>query len=151
MRRRVRQSPFSVHEHEHAQDKVQDRAAERQAAAPSVPAALALQRMIGNRAVGQLVARTPEDSAELLEPAILGAHVNVEQINRTLLPFSKDQEGFDKLAEAYETKTETPLQQALETHVAPEDMLEVEQRVPWRGFPPPKAEGAAGGGGGAAA
>ena len=92
-----------------------------------MPAALALSGMIGNRAVGQLVARTPEDSAELLEPAILGAHVNVEQINRTLLPFSKDQEGFDKMAEAYETKTEVPLKQALETHVSPEDMLDVEQ------------------------
>jgi hypothetical protein len=140
-----------VHDHEHAQDKAPDRAPERAAAAPQVPAALALQRMIGNRAVGRLVARTPEDSVELLEPAILGAHVNVEQINRTLLPYSKDQEGFDKMAEAYETKTEVPLQQALETHVAPEDMSELHKRVPWRGFPPPKAEGAGGAGGGAAA
>jgi hypothetical protein len=140
-----------VHDHEHAQDKAPDRAPGRAAAAPQVPAALALQRMIGNRAVGRLVARTPEDSVELLEPAILGAHVNVEQINRTLLPYSKDQEGFDKMAEAYETKTEVPLQQALETHVAPEDMSELHKRVPWRGFPPPKAEGAGGAGGGAAA
>ena len=56
------------------------------------------------------------------------------------------------MAEAYETKTEMPLKQALETHVsAGGASLDVEQRVPWRGFPPPKAEGAAGGGGDAAA
>ncbi len=138
-----------VHEHEHAQDKAGDAAPQRAAGARSVPAALALQRMIGNRAVGQLVARTPEDSVELLEPAILGAHVDVEQINRTLLPYSKDQDGFDKMAEAYETKTEVPLQKALETHVPSEELSDVHKRVPWRGFPPPKAEGAGGAGGAA--
>ena len=106
-------------------------------------AALALQRKIGNRAFGQLVARTPEDSVELLEGAILGAHVNVEQINRTFLPYSKDQDSFDKMAEAYETKTEMPLQKAIETHVPAGELEDVRQRVPWRGFPPPKAEGAA--------
>ena len=53
------------------------------------------------------------------------------------------------MAEAYETKTEMPLQQALETHLEGEDLSEVNKRVPWRGFPPPKEEGAAGGGGAA--
>ena len=101
---------------------------------------------IGNRAFGRLISRTPEDSVELLEPAIMGAHVNVEQIGRTLLPYSQDQESFDKVAEAYETKTEVPLQQALEKHVPPGEMDEINKRVPWRGFPPPKAEGAGGGG-----
>jgi hypothetical protein len=139
-----------VHEHEHAKDQGAE-AAPQKAAAPSVPAALALQRQIGNRAFGRLVARTPEESAELLEPAIMGAHVNVEQIGRTFLPFSQDQEGFDKMAEAYETKTEVPLQKALETHVPPGEMDELSKRVPWRGFPPPKAEGAGGAGGGGAA
>ena len=67
--------------------------------------------MIGNRAVGQLVARTPEESVDLLEPAIMGAHVDVTQINRTLLPYSKDQESFDKVAEAYETKAEVTLRE----------------------------------------
>ena len=70
------------------------------APAARVPAALALQRKIGNRAFGRLVARaTPEESVELLDPAINGAHVDVEQISRTFLPFSKDQEGFDTMAE----------------------------------------------------
>ena len=88
------------------------------AAAPQVPAALALQRKIGNRAFGQLIARaTPEESVEMLDPAINGAHVDVEQISRTFLPFSKDQEGFDKMAEAYEKKMETPLKGALESRL----------------------------------
>ena len=134
-----------MHEHEHAREQKPEQAAER-AAPASVPAALALQRQIGNRAFGRLISRTPEEAAELLEPAILGAHVDVEQISRTFLPFSQDQDGFDKMAEAYETKTEVPLQQALETHVAPGEMDEISERVPWRGFPPPKAEGAGGGG-----
>ena len=134
-----------MHEHEHAKDKAPEAAAERAAAAPQAPAALALQRKIGNRAFGRLVARTPEDSVELLEGAILGAHVNVEQINRTFLPFSKDQDSFDKMAEAYEKKTEMPLQKAIETHVPPGELDDVRKNVPWRGFPPPKD--AAGGGG----
>ena len=140
-----------MHEHDHSKPgKAEPAAAERSAAAHVAPA-LELQRKIGNRAFGQLVARrTPEESVELLEPAILGAHKDAEQISRTFLPFSQDQESFDKMAEAYETKTETPLQQALETQLAPEDLAEVNKRVPWRGFPPPKEEGAAGGGGGAA-
>jgi hypothetical protein len=135
-----------VHDREHAQDKAPEAAPQRAAAAPSVPAALALQRMIGNRAVGRLVARTPEESVELIEPAILGAHVDVTQINRTLLPYSKDQDSFDKMAEAYETKTEVTLQKALETHVPSEELDDVHKNVPWRGFPPAKAEGAGGGG-----
>jgi hypothetical protein len=138
-----------MHEHEHAKEKAPE-TPERAAAAPREQAALALQRKIGNRAFGQLVSRTPEDSVELLEGAILGAHVNVEQINRTFLPYSKDQESFDKMAEAYETKTEMPLQKAIETHVPAGELEDVRQRVPWRGFPPPKAEGAGGSGGGAA-
>jgi hypothetical protein len=140
-----------VHDRDHAQDKAPDTSsAERAlAAAPQVPAALALQRKIGNRAFGQLISRsTPEESVELLDPAINGAHVDAEQISRTFLPFSKDQEGFDKLAEAYETKMETPLKGALEARLGSEDLFEVNQRVPWRGFPPPKDE--SGGGGGAA-
>ena len=136
--------------HEHAREQKPEPAAER-AAQPQVPAALALQRQIGNRAFGRLISRTPEEAAELLEPAIMGAHVDVEQIGRTLLPYSKDQDGFDKMAEAYETKTEVPLQKALESQVPPGEMDEIGKRVPWRGFPPPKAEGAAGGSGGGAA
>jgi hypothetical protein len=139
----------SMHDHEHAQDKSGDAAAERApAAAPQVPAALALQRKIGNRAFGRLVARaTPEDSVELLDPAINGAHVDVEQISRTLLPFSKDQEGFDTMAKAYETKMETPLKDALGARLGSEELFEVYKRVPWNGFPAPEE---AGGGGGAA-
>jgi hypothetical protein len=136
-----------MHEHEPAKEKAQE-APGRAAAAPREQAALALQRKIGNRAFGRLVARTPEDSVELLEGAILGAHVNVEQINRTFLPFSKDQESFDKMAEAYETKTEMPLQKALESHVPAGELDDIHKNVPWRGFPPPKDAGGAGGGGG---
>jgi hypothetical protein len=125
--------------HERERPAAEPSAAER-ASAPASRAsgALALQRQIGNRAFGAIVARTPEDSAELLDPAINGAHVDVEQINRTLLPYSRDQESFDKVAEAYETKAKQPLKAALESRLAPEDMFEVEKRVPWRGFPPPK-------------
>ena len=93
-----------MHDRDHAQDKAPDTTpAERAtAAAPQVPAALALQRKIGNRAFGQLISRaTPEESVELLDPAINGAHVDAEQISRVFLPLSKDQEGFDKMAEAY--------------------------------------------------
>jgi len=134
-----------LHDREHAQDKAPDTAPERApAAAPQAPAALALQRQIGNRAFGRLVARaTPEESVELLEPAINGAHVDAEQISRTFLPFSKDQEGFDTMAKAYEKKTETPLQAALESRLGPEDLFEVEKRVPWRGFPAPEEAGGA--------
>jgi hypothetical protein len=134
-----------VHDHERAHEQAPEAAPQRAAAAPSVPAALALQRMIGNRAVGQLVARTPEESVDLLEPAIMGAHVDVTQINRTLLPYSKDQESFDKVAEAYETKAEVTLEKALETHVPSEELDDVRKNVPWRGFPPPKADAAGGG------
>ena len=137
-----------MHDREHAQDKAPQSAAERSAPAPRVPAALALQRKIGNRAFGQLVARsTPEDTVELLDPAINGAHADVDQISRTFLPYSHDQEGFDKVAEAYEKKMETPLQGALESRLGAEDLLEVNKRVPYKGYPAP---GGAEGGGGAA-
>ena len=135
-----------MHEREHAQDKAPD-TAERGAPA-RLPAALALQRKIGNRAFGQLVARaTAEESVELLDPAINGAHADVEQISRTFLPFSKDQESFDTMAKAYEKKMETPLKGALESRLAGDELLEVNKRVPWRGYPAPEE---AGGGGGAA-
>jgi hypothetical protein len=138
-----------VHDHEHAQDKSPDAAPARApAAAPQIPAALALQRKIGNRAFGRLVARaTPEESADMLDPAINGAHVDVEQISRTFLPYSKDQESFDTMAKAYEKKMEMPLQNALGARLGADEMLEVNKRVPWNGFPKPEE---AGGGGGAA-
>jgi len=129
-----------VHDREHRAPDVS--AAAREPATPREPAALALQRQIGNRAFGRLLARTPEDSADLLEPAINGAHVDVEQIGRTLLPYSRDQESFVKVAEAYETKTEKPLKAALEARLGPEDMFEVGKRVPYGGFPPPKGAAA---------
>jgi hypothetical protein len=133
-----------VHEREHAQDKAPDTAAERVAAA-RVPAALALQRKIGNRAFGRLIARaTPEETVELLDPAINGAHADVEQISRTFLPYSHDQEGFDTVGKAYETKLETPLKSALEKRLEPEDLLEVNKRVPYNGYPAP-ADAAGGG------
>jgi hypothetical protein len=135
-----------VHEREHAQDNA-PATGDRGAPAPRVPAALALQRKIGNRAFGQLIARsTPEESVELLDPAINGAHVDVEQISRTFLPFSQDQESFDTMAKAYESKLETPLQGALESRLAPDELLEVNKRVPWRGYPAPEEAGGAGGG-----
>jgi hypothetical protein len=135
----------SMHDHEHAQDKSGDAAPERApAAAPQVPAALALQRKIGNRAFGRLVARaTPEDAVELLDPAINGAHVDVEQISRTFLPFSKDQEGFDTMAKAYETKLETPLKDALGARLGGDELFEVNRRVPWNGYPAPEEGGGA--------
>jgi hypothetical protein len=137
-----------VHDREHEQAKAPDSAGERGASASRIPAALALQRKIGNRAFGQLIARsTPEESVELLDPAINGAHVDVEQISRTFLPFSKDQESFDTMAKAYEKKMETPLKGALEKQLAPDEMLELNKRVPWKGYP---ASEAADGGGGAA-
>jgi hypothetical protein len=138
-----------MRDHEHAQDRSGDAAPERAAAAaPQLPAALALQRKIGNRAFGRLIARaTPEESVELLDPAINGAHVDVEQISRTFLPFSKDQEGFDTMAKAYEKKMETPLQDALGARLGSEELFEVNKRVPWNGIPAPEE---AGGGGGAA-
>ena len=131
-----------MHEREHAQDKAPD-TAERGAPA-RLPAALALQRKIGNRAFGQLVARaTAEESAELLDPAINGAHADVEQISRTFLPFSKDQESFDTMAKAYEKKMETPLKDALGARLGSEELFEVNKRVPWNGFPAPEEGGAA--------
>jgi hypothetical protein len=133
-----------VHEREPAQDKAPDTAAQRGAPA-RVPAALALQRKIGNRAFGRLIARsTPEETVELLDPAINGAHADVEQISRTFLPYSHDQEGFDKVAQAYEKKMETPLKGALENRLEAEDLLEVNKRVPYNGYPAPAgAEGGA--------
>ena len=115
-----------MHEHDHSKPgKAEPAAAERSAAAHVAPA-LELQRKIGNRAFGQLVARrSPEESVELLEPAILGAHKDAEQISRTFLPFSQDQESFDKMAEAYETKLETPLKGALESRLGSDDLFEV--------------------------
>jgi len=134
-----------VHDREHrAPDAAPPERAPAAAAGPRAPAALALQRQIGNRAFGRLVSRTPEDSADLLDPAINGAHADMDQIARTLLPYSHDQESFVKVAEAYETKTEKPLKAALESRLGAEDMFEVEKRLPWGGFPPPK-DAAAGG------
>jgi hypothetical protein len=139
-----------MHDHEHAKDMSAEAAAERApAGAAHVPAALALQRKIGNRAFGRLVARaTPEESVELLDPAINGAHVDVDQISRTFLPFSKDQESFDTMAKAYEKKMETPLKGALEARLGGDELFEVNKRVPWNGYPAPEEAG--GGGGGAA-
>ena len=137
-----------MHDRDTAQDKAPDTTPAERApgAAPRVPAALALQRKIGNRAFGQLIARaTPEESVELLDPAINGAHVDAEQISRVFLPLSHDQEGFDTMAEAYETKLETPLKGALEARLGSQDLFEVEKRVPWRGFPPPKDAAGEGG------
>jgi hypothetical protein len=74
--------------------------------------------------------------------------VDVEQISRTFLPFSKDQESFDTMAKAYEKKLETPLQGALEARLGGEELFEVNKRVPWNGYPAPEEAG--GGGGGAA-
>ena len=134
-----------MHEREQAQHKAPDTASERGVSA-RVPAALALQRKIGNRAFGRLVARsTPEETVELLDPAINGAHADADQIGRTFLPYSHDQEGFDKVAQAYEKKTETPLKAALENRLAPEDLLEVNKRLPYNGYPAP-ADAAGGGG-----
>jgi hypothetical protein len=136
-----------VHEREHAQDKAPDTAAAR-TTPPRVSAALALQRKIGNRAFGRLIARSsPEETVELLDPAINGAHADAEQVSRVFLPYSHDQEGFDKVAQAYEKKLETPLKGALESRLEPEDLLEVNKRVPYNGYPAPAD--AAGGGGGA--
>ena len=47
------------------------------------------------------------------------------------------------MAEAYETKTEMPLQEALEARLGAEELVEVNKRVPWRGFPPPRKAPAA--------
>jgi hypothetical protein len=66
----------------------------------------------------------------------------VDQISRTLLPYSRDQESFVKVAEAYETKTEKPLKAALDARLGAEDMFEVDKRVPYGGFPPPKGAAA---------
>lgn len=133
-----------MHDREHAQEKPPDTAAERGAPAPRVAAAIALQRKIGNRAFGRLIARsTPEESVELLDPAINGAHADVEQVSRTFLPYSHDQESFNKLAEAYEKKMETPLQGALEKRFDAEELGEIDKRVPYNGYPPPAADGAA--------
>jgi hypothetical protein len=128
-----------VHDRERAQNQSPEAAPERApAAAPPLPAALALQRKIGNRAFGRMVARvTPEESVDLLDPAINGAHVDVDQISRTLLPFSKDQEGFDTMAKAYEKKTETPLKDALGARLNGEELFEINRRVPWNGYPAP--------------
>ena len=127
-----------MHDREHAQEKGPDTAAERGAPAARVPAALALQRKIGNRAFGRLIARaTPEEAVELLDPAINGAHPDLEQVSRTFLPFSHDQEGFNKLAEAYEKKMEKPLKGAIEQHFEPEDLGEINKRVPYAGDPAP--------------
>ena len=46
------------------------------------------------------------------------------------------------MAEAYETKAEVTLEKALETHVPSEELDDVRKNVPWRGFPPPKADAA---------
>jgi len=102
---------------------------------------MALQRKIGNRAFGRLVARTPEESVDLLESALTSAHADVDQISRTLLPYSHDQEGFEKVAQAYETKTETPLKGALEGRLEGEDLFAVNKRVPYGGYPAAAAEG----------
>ena len=127
-----------MHDREHAQEKGPDTAAERGAPAPRAAAALALQRKIGNRAFGRLIARaTPEDAVELLDPAINGAHPDVEQVSRTFLPFSHDQEGFNKVAEAYEKKMEKPLQGAIEQRFDAEGLSEIKKRIPYAGYPAP--------------
>ena len=134
-----------MHDHERAHEQAPEAAPQRAAAAPSVPAALALQRMIGNRAVGQLVARTPEESVELLEPAIIGAHVDVSRSTARLLPYSKDQESSTRWPRPTRRRPRSPLEKALETHVPSEELDDVRKNVPWRGFPPPKADAAGGG------
>lgn len=91
---------------------------------------LALQRAAGNRAVGRLLQRTPEESVDLLEQGLGALHPNADQVNRTLSAYTFDREGFGKVAEAYEKKTEKPLMQTIQTRLAAEDLPEAQKRLP---------------------
>jgi len=95
-------------------EKATEAAAARAAAAQ--PAALALQRAIGNRAMAQALQRMEvNDAIEPLEKSravgVLGAH---EQVVSTLANFSMNNTDRDKVAIEYEKKTELPLQPAVD-------------------------------------
>jgi len=80
-------------------------------AAARPPAALALQRAAGNRAVARSLQRMEAaQAAETLEQALAtGVYGAERQVTETLRPFAADTAGYAELAEAYEQRTETAL------------------------------------------
>jgi hypothetical protein len=100
-----------VHEHDEApgQTSAQDERAI-QRAAPQAPVQ-ALQRAVGNRAMGQMLQRMETNEAvELLEKATAPGVVGAERVvANTLTNYARDPIGRDKLAIEYEKKVEKPL------------------------------------------
>jgi len=79
------------------------------AAAPTPHGALALQRSIGNRATTRLLSRMePSEASEQIQKS-LAPLTDAATVGRTLLPFTYDVEGFDKVAEDYEKTVERPM------------------------------------------
>src|SRR5688572_24895607 len=99
-----------MHEHDHAESRDGSRPPAAPAARPA-PAALALQRAAGNRAMNQVLSRMEASEAvDRLEQALGAGVMGAEQqVVDTLQTFSHDAGGFDKVSADYEKKTEQPL------------------------------------------
>jgi hypothetical protein len=90
----------------------------------------ALQRTAGNRAVTRMLARTPEETVDLLEQGLGATSPDGDHINRTLSAYSFDREGWGKVGEAFKKKTEKELPPTMQSRLAPDDMAEAQKRLP---------------------
>ena len=92
-----------------------EQVAEAAARGPAQPAAIALQRAVGNRAMAQALQRMEAtDAVEPLEKALAVGTVGAERIVLdTLTTFSADATNYDKVAIEYEKKVEKPLAPAI--------------------------------------
>jgi hypothetical protein len=85
------------------------------AAAP--PAAIALQRAVGNRAMAQALQRMETNEAvEALEKSMAAGTIGGEHVvANTLASFSMDAGGYDKVAIEYQKKTKLTMQPAVDS------------------------------------
>ena len=107
------------HDREHAATPEPERRLPSGRGAPMAGAAL--QRAVGNRAMGQVLQRMETaEAVESLEKSLAAGVMGADrQVVETMTAFSADVSGFDKVSTEYEKKTETPLPPALEGRVDP--------------------------------
>src|SRR3954469_15691846 len=107
----MRESPRqAMHEHDQPKTESSEPAAA-PPAARALPAGMALQRAVGNRAMGQILQRMEvADAVDSLEKAMGAGVMGAERVVAdTLTAFSSNASDFDKVAIEYQKKTEHPM------------------------------------------
>jgi hypothetical protein len=91
-----------------------EQAAQAARAASTPPAAIALQRAVGNRATARALQRMEvADAIEPLEKSMAAGVLGAEhRVADTLAAFSMNNSDYDKVAIEYEKKTEAPMMPA---------------------------------------